>query len=129
MEPGGVRSTDVTVTPDKYQPLTDCHIDFTERCTGLIDTDGQVHSLYEDERCEHSDPKDYLYGMDFPPEGNDWQTVTGGDYHACVMDSEGRLECCGVAADLQPGVDVRFIELDSGGWTHCGVTTMGTIDC
>ena len=167
VERGGVRSTDVTVPPDKYQPMTDwwlnegnqggcgvqadstavCwpegeayfsavsgrparHIDFTFSCVVLIDTDGQVHSLYYDERCDRHDSEYVLYGMDFPPLGNDWQTVTGGDHHACVLDSEGRMECWGLSdEDLTPDKDMRFIQMDSGEMANCGVTTEGTIDC
>ena len=106
------------------------HIDFTVQCTILIDTDGQIHSLYLGENCQHSDPADFLWGLESPPKGNDWQTVTGGDYHACALDSEGRAACWGGSEDhLQPGEDVRFVQMDSGERANCGVTTEGTIDC
>lgn len=116
------------------------HIAMTEPCIMLTDTSGQIHSLYEGEDCAGHTEKLYDYGYDFwydgtfglenPPPGDDWQSVSAGEYHACALDSQGRATCWGLSADrLQPDPNLQFKQLDSARSLTCGVTTDGHIEC
>ena len=109
------------------------HIGFTSACWMLTDTDGHVHSIWEGEGCSRSTDPYYpteTYGLETPPEGDDWQRVEGGDYHACALDSEGKSTCWGLGANrAEPPDDLRFTELTSSVYTTCGVTIEGTIGC
>jgi len=110
-------------------------IAFTLPCLILLDTDGEIHSLFQGENCAGHDPKtdykDSTYGLDVPPAGNDWQSVSGGAYHACALDSTGKATCWGPPPKdtLQPDPHLRFTQLDSADFDTCGVTTDGHISC
>ena len=110
------------------------HIGFTEPCILLTDTSGRIHSFWEGENCAGQEPDPHYgggsYGLETPPAGDDWQSVSGGKYHACALDSEGRVTCWGLAADqLQPDPDLRFSQIDSANHVNCGVTTDAHIAC
>ena len=111
------------------------HIGFTLPCLMATDTNGRIHSLYRGGEFCAGYPQDPYYnvgtfGLETPPEGNDWQSVSGGDYHACALDGEGKVTCWGLCADeLQPDPDLRFSQLDSAAYATCGVTTDGHIEC
>ena len=118
---------------DTASAYTARHVGFTQACWMLTDTDGYIHSIWDGEGCSRSTDPYYptdTYGLETPPEGDDWQRVEAGYYHACALDSEGQATCWGLSANaIEPPADLRFTELSSSLWTTCGVTTEGTIGC
>lgn len=72
----------------------------------------------------------FTTSLDIVPSGTDWQSVSGGAYHACALDGAGRATCWGDGAweEVTPK-DSSFIQLASTYHATCGVTTAGTIEC
>lgn len=112
------------------------HVSFTSPFVIMVGTDGVIKSLYKDHDCVYSGKPDhetgtgYTYGLEFPPDGDDFQSVAAGTYHACALDSEGQATCWGLSAnEIQPSQALRFVQLSSAYGVTCGVTTEGHIEC
>ncbi len=119
-------------TIESYQAQS---VGFTGVCIMLVDMDGVIHSLYTGENCE-GHPKldkeyDGAYGLETPPDGDGWRSVSGGRYHACALDNDGRATCWGWvdAEDMAAVEELRFAQLDSSTYSTCGVTVEGRIAC